>query len=975
MGSGLSRKKKPAAAVAGNADASGDSGSASDAPPLGWESDLNLHPSIYWPAKSPLSSPRGTPARRQPISVSGSGDEQHNVTHLQAPGVGQMHHRHHHHHHHHGRNNLQRQSSLVRIQKAFRGQMPPTGAVPDHKRWSSVIDSSVGFSSGDVEVRVVHADPDSGVLTEHAIGALEVNASATVQTFRAKLVEEVDDVPPHYVFLFGTTGIPVGRKQEKSRLLTGGVLRDGVIRIMEVEESKSSLSSPLPNSMVGADVAYFHLNPENAERTRTSAYHEAHSSAGTQQSPPDQTNATGASAFDIAESPSSSAVVHTASPVSNKTIQDSSWHIPVDHTTSSDTHARNQEWLRLTAKSAKIQPVFAQPSDMRVGHGPIHSSNSLGKSILMIYTGGTIGMRPGKNGYEPAHDFFYHFLRSSPTFQDPFVPVVNNVLTTPLSRFGKRFQYTIVELDPLLDSSNMTTVDWIKIAQVIEENYDEFGAFIVLHGTDTIAYTASALSFMLQDLDKTVVLTGSQVPISEPQTDAVDNLLGAICMAGHYDIPEVLLCFNQKVFRGNRVTKHNTESFEAYLSANYEPMAEIGTHVNLRWELLRNPPVNGKFSVWKTLNSNVTLIRLFPGISPTLMRKMMEPPVAGVILQTYGAGNGPDNDPDFLLALYEASQRGVVIVNISQCMKGKVSAEYAAGSALVRAGVVPGVDLTVEAAYAKLAYLLGREPDSPDEVRRLMQCNLRGELSLNDENRFSVKDVSFVKAVAQALSLPDAKTQEHVAQSLGPIVLCTLAESGDLTDLKSLVEAGLDPDRPDYDKRTPLHMAATAGQFAVVQYLIEREANVNALDRWGETPLQRALSGQHYGVVKLLKNCGAILKGPNIPYMMAEAASYGEAKRIRQYLDAGFDPKVRVFNGNTLLHVAAAENQMEVIQVLLENGVDPQTKNDVGTTPLDVAQSGNHRDAKNLMLHWTATHRHHTDTADRVIPRSLTPAV
>ncbi|KAJ1890578.1 hypothetical protein LPJ66_007392, partial [Kickxella alabastrina] len=302
-------------------------------------------------------------------------------------------------------------------------------------------------------------------------------------------------------------------------------------------------------------------------------------------------------------------------------------------------------------------------------------------------------------------------------------------LITPKSMYGRRIQYCFLEYDPLLDSCNMDMTDWVRIVTDIERFYYTFDAFIILHGTDTMAYTASALSFMLQSLGKSVIVTGSQVPIAEVRNDGIENFLGALTIAGHFVIPEVSLYFNNKLFRGNRCVKIDAMDFDAFSSPNLAPLVKVGVDIEVNWPEVLRPNAIEPFCAYKQMNTNVANLRLFPGISASAVRAFLAPPIQGIVLETFGAGNAPDARPAILEALADASERGVVIVNVTQCQRGNVSDLYATARGLTTAKVVPGRDMTSECALTKLSYLLGRGL-SPERCRELLGRSLRGELTI-----------------------------------------------------------------------------------------------------------------------------------------------------------------------------------------------------------------------------------------------------
>lgn len=476
-------------------------------------------------------------------------------------------------------------------------------------------------------------------------------------------------------------------------------------------------------------------------------------------------------------------------------------------------------------------------------------------NVLVIYTGGTIGMRDAPGGYVPAPNYLGQQLERMAQFHDASRPR----LTMPPSRFGRRVHYDIHEYDPLLDSSNMGMDDWARIAADVGANYDAYDAFVVLHGTDTMAYTASALSFMLENLKKTVILTGSQIPLTQLRNDAIGNLLGALTIAGHYEIPEVCLYFCNKLLRGNRSQKLDASGFDAFGSTNHQALVDVGIDIAVHWNVLCAPS-EGAFRVQTSMSRNVAALRLFPGITPEILGNFLRPPLQGLVMETFGSGNAPDRDRALLDALEAASERGVVIVNCTQCLKGTVSGAYATGRALADAGVVPGADMTPEAALTKLSYLLGQGLE-PAEVRAQMQRNLRGEMTVTEEEpRFSFREQRFVRSVARALSEMDASAtgaESGIEQALFPVLLCAAAGMGDLDQVRRLVDSGADVNAGDYDGRTALHLAASEGHVAVAAFLLDRGAHVSPRDRWGGTPTVDALRHEHADVVTLLAARGA----------------------------------------------------------------------------------------------------------------------
>ncbi len=304
--------------------------------------------------------------------------------------------------------------------------------------------------------------------------------------------------------------------------------------------------------------------------------------------------------------------------------------------------------------------------------------------VLIIMTGGTICMRPSPAGLVPARDFQEQCLARVPTFNDgshsTMMDVVTNdageikghpSLRTPMTAYGRRVRYTVFEFDELLDSSSIDAKGWAQIAQTIERNYTYFDGFVVLHGTDSLAYTCSALSFMLKNLGKPVILTGAQAPMLELQNDATDNLLGSLVVAGHFMIPEVCLYFNNKLLRGNRSTKVAASDFNAFNSPNCAPLAvTTSMRTNVNWEIVNRPKSLEHFSIQTNLDTtHVACLRIFPGIKPEMVDAVLKlDGLRGLVLETFGAGNAPHGQDNAMTKVFaDAISRGIVIVNITQC--------------------------------------------------------------------------------------------------------------------------------------------------------------------------------------------------------------------------------------------------------------------------------------------------------------------
>ena len=336
-------------------------------------------------------------------------------------------------------------------------------------------------------------------------------------------------------------------------------------------------------------------------------------------------------------------------------------------------------------------------------------------SVLLIYTGGTIGMIENPETGALENFNFDHLLKHVPEL--------------------KRFNYRIssYQFDPPLDSSDMEPAYWAKLVKIINYNYDYFDGFVILHGTDTMAYTASALSFMLENLSKPVILTGSQLPIGTLRTDGKENLITAIEIAaaknpdGTAIVPEVCIFFENHLMRGNRTTKINAENFNAFRS--YPPLARVGIHIKYKPNLIRKPDPTKPLKPHYLFDTNVVILTLFPGIQESIVTSLLHVPgLKAVVMKTFGSGNAPQK-PWFIRLLKEATQRGIVIVNISQCPAGMVEmARYETGLHLLDAGVISGFDATVESVLTKLMFLFGHNL-TPKEVRNEMNRSIAGEFT------------------------------------------------------------------------------------------------------------------------------------------------------------------------------------------------------------------------------------------------------
>lgn len=523
-----------------------------------------------------------------------------------------------------------------------------------------------------------------------------------------------------------------------------------------------------------------------------------------------------------------------------------------------------------------------------------------------------------------------------------------SLITPKSSHNGQRVRYAVLEYDPLLDSSEMGLEDWTRMAKDIALNYAAFDAFVILHGTDTMSYTASAMSFLLENLGKTVIVTGAQVPLSELRNDAIENVLGALIVASSYIIPEVCLFFASTLYRGNRSSKVSNNALDAFDSPNIAPLARVGIDIDVAWNLVQRPKSNRPFRAHDSMSSKVALLRLFPGMPTDTVKTLLSSDISGLCIESFGAGNAPSR-PDLLEAFRQASDRGVVIVNITQCLQGQVSAIYAVGKKLASVGVVAGGDMTTECAMTKLAYLLSKPELTRDQVRTLMGRSLRGELTDISPVHQTEADAS---AASSGASLSDllgrilqrpSEVSEAQDDSLNEEAEAASRSTGMTSAQAAPQSKALQTEIADAERIILpylIHRAAASNDVASLKWHLNALARLEEADIASSSSQTAARLQAHRGSVPTIGTAGtsdrelsssALSSSSGRPsalpvslspldstYPLHAAAALGHATCVSLLLEAGASVHLRDYaaSGHTPLYLAARNGHAAVVGLL-----------------------------------------------------------
>ncbi|EGR32836.1 hypothetical protein IMG5_069500 [Ichthyophthirius multifiliis] len=554
------------------------------------------------------------------------------------------------------------------------------------------------------------------------------------------------------------------------------------------------------------------------------------------------------------------------------------------------------------------------------------------KRLLIINAGGQISAEDiGQSDNSILliqNNSIYNMMKSISYFCDlnfTYQNAPEGFLITPQTEYNKRIYYKIIELDDLNINQKYFNYKFIKqLCEVIEKNYNSFDSFIVLHGTDSMCYTASFLSFIIENLSKPIIFTGNMVPLSIMRNDCFNNLLGALSIAGHFSIPEVLIYFHNKLYRANRTKKIDCQKLDCFQSPSYPLLGQVKIGVQINWNYIYKQEITGDFYIEKDFPQNfqIEIVKYHPLFSYESLRKLIDyPNIKGIIFLGYGQSHLPIYDQEFIEIIEKAYQNDISLVVISQSLINQGNAKDL--NTYKNLKIAYGSDMTLEAALAKLYYLIVKGYNK-EEILEIIHQNIRGEITVDFNNQKFEKSTGNIfreiTSTFQNKICTKQQWQGAIKDYIVPIVLCYMVQMGYIHYLQEMKNQNTDFNFTNYDQRAALHLAVREQQIQAVQFLLSENVDVNVVDDFGISPLYQAILTRNKKIIFMLQKHGAnlIANYEDINNILFQSALQGDLEIIKILYHTGLKNlnQYKNIDQRNIGHIAASENKIEIIKFL-----------------------------------------------------------